>query len=213
MSCVIIFANGELPELKKARELIHSGDFLIAADGGVRHALSLGLTPDVVLGDLDSLPVDFIPAGVTKMIKFPADKNETDLELAIVHALSQNPEKIVIVAALGGRFDQTLANISLLSGHYLSGVDIRIDDGVEEIFFCREQARVYGRNGDLISLIPWGGAVAGIRTKNLKWPLVNETLYPEKTRGVSNEMTDSGADISIASGLLLVVHRRLSFNS
>jgi thiamine pyrophosphokinase len=213
MSCVIIFANGELPGPEKARELIHSGDFLIAADGGVRHALSLGFTPDVVLGDLDSLPAGFIPSGVTKMIKFPADKNETDLELAITHALGQNPEKIVIVAALGGRFDQTLANISLLSGHHLSGVDIRIDDGVEEIFFCREQARVHGRSGDLISLIPWGGLVAGIRTKNLKWPLVNETLYPEKTRGVSNEMIDSEAETSIASGLLLVVHRRLSFNS
>jgi thiamine pyrophosphokinase len=80
---------------------------------------------------------------------------------------------------------------------------------VEEIYFCRNRVQVHGRRGDLVSLIPWGGAVSGVRTTNLKWVLNKETLYPDKTRGISNEMTDTMASISIGSGLLLVVHRRV----
>jgi thiamine pyrophosphokinase len=139
---------------------------------------------------------------------FPRDKNETDLELAISHAIERKPEQILIVAALGGRLDQTLANIALLADPRLAGFDVRLDDGVEEIFLCRDQARVRGESGDLVSLIPWQGAVSNVQTQNLKWSLHRETLYPDKTRGVSNEMLGDSASVSIGSGLLLIVHRR-----
>jgi thiamine pyrophosphokinase len=121
-----------------------------------------------------------------------------------------NPEEVIIVAALGGRLDQTLANVALLSDVRLAAIDVRLDDGVEEIFFCRDQVEIHGGRGDVVSLIPWSGAVSGIQTKNLRWPLDNETLYPEKTRGISNEMTDSVTNIKISSGLLLIVHTRKS---
>ena len=88
--------------------------------------------------------------------------------------------------------------------------DICLDDGVEEVLFCRDQAEVHGRSGDIVSLIPWSGAVQGIQTQGLRWSLNHETLYPEKTRGVSNEMLGDSASISIGSGLLLVIHRRQS---
>ena len=78
---------------------------------------------------------------------------------------------------------------------------------MEEIFICRDQAEVHGRSGDIVSLIPWQGAVSEVETKNLKWALHKETLYPDKTRGISNEMTDETASVSIGSGLLLIVHR------
>lgn len=75
---------------------------------------------------------------------------------------------------------------------------------------CRDHVQVHGKSGDLVSLIPWQGAVSEVQTRNLKWMLRKETLYPDKTRGISNEMTDSIASISIGSGLLLIVHRRQS---
>jgi len=81
---------------------------------------------------------------------------------------------------------------------------------VEEIFFCRDQVQVHGGSGDIVSLIPWGSHVHGIQTQGLKWPLTNETLYLDKTRGVSNEMLSESASIKIETGLLLVVHRRQS---
>jgi len=85
-----------------------------------------------------------------------------------------------------------------------------MDDGVTKPSFAA--ARSKSREGAEMSfpLIPWQGAVAGVRTENLKWPLQNEILYPEKSRGVSNEMTGDIASIEIKSGLLLVVHRRNS---
>lgn len=209
MSRIIIFANGSLPTPEKARALIRPDDFILCADGGTRHAISLGLVPNVVIGDLDSVTEEerrnMKELGV-EMIQHPADKNETDLELAIDHALALKPDQILILAALGGRMDQTLANITLLSDPRLSTFDIRLADGLEEIFFCRDQAKVEGRSGDIVSLIPWQGDVTGVFTENLRWHLHHETLYPDKTRGISNEMTADVATISIKSGLLLITH-------
>jgi thiamine pyrophosphokinase len=88
-------------------------------------------------------------------------------------------------------------------------VDIRLDDGLEQVFFCRSQAEIRGHPGDIVSLIPWGAtAVQGVRTEGLRWALQAETLYPDKTRGISNEMLEASAHIRISAGLLLVIHRR-----
>lgn len=206
---IIIFANGNLPNPEKARTLLRPDDFILCADGGTHHALALGLTPNVVIGDLDSVKDEErikMKELDVETIQHPTDKNETDLELAINHALTLNPSQILILAALGGRMDQTLANIALLSDLRLSTFDVRLSDGVEEILFCRDQAQVEGRSGDIVSLIPWQGEVNGVFTENLRWHLHHETLYPEKTRGISNEMTADVAKVSIKSGLLLITH-------
>ncbi len=208
---ILIFANGELPNLEAARHLLQEDDFIICADGGTRHALALGLTPNIIIGDMDSVPAGFQPSMQTQILQFSPDKNETDLELAITHATALAPQQIMIVAALGGRLDQTLGNISLLASHPASLM--ALDDGVEEVFFCNEQVQIKGRSGDLVSLIPWGGDVTGVVTENLKWPLVDEFLFSNKTRGISNEMSDEEASVKIASGSLLVVHRRSDLNS
>lgn len=213
MQRILIFANGELPNIDKARSLLQDNDYFICADGGTRHARSLGITPDLIIGDLDSAEQEVVQKFKENGVKVEAyshDKNETDLELAINRALELTPKQIVIIAALGGRLDQTIANITLLSDIRLSTFNVRLDDGVEEVLLCREQAQIHGRSGDIVSLIPWQGAVTEIQTADLRWALNNETLYPDKTRGMSNEMTDDTAFVSIGSGLLLIVHRRLS---
>ncbi|MGE5463191.1 MAG: thiamine diphosphokinase, partial [Syntrophothermus sp.] len=181
MQRIVIFANGELPDLNQARLLLHEADMLICADGGTSHALALAIKPDLIIGDLDSADAQalhtFKDAGVD-IASYPRDKNETDLELAINRAIELAPQQIIIIAALGGRLDQTLANITLLSDPRLSNFDVRLDDGVEEVMLCREQVEVRGRIGDLVSLIPWQGAARGVRTSGLKWALHSETLYP-----------------------------------
>jgi thiamine pyrophosphokinase len=213
MQRIIIFANGELPDLDKARAILRKDDYILCADGGTRHALALGLTPNIVIGDMDSIQKgqwqELEKAGVSIEL-FPHDKNETDLELAIQRAIELEPNQIVIVAALGGRLDQTLANITLLTSLQLSTFNLRLDDGVEEILFCWDQVEVHGRSGDIVSLLPWGAPVHGVQTKRLKWILNGETLYPEKTRGISNEMVSDTASIEINSGSLLIIHRRKS---
>jgi thiamine pyrophosphokinase len=201
----VIFANGNLPDLKAARRLLRPGDVLLAADGGSLHLLALGLRPSVLIGDLDSLTAAdrrrLETAGV-RLLRHPRDKDEVDLELALRYAVAAGHRSILVVAALGGRLDQTLGNLSLLADPALEGLNLRVDDGVEEAFFVRSRGEVHGRAGEIVSLLPWGAPVAGVTTDGLRWPLRGETLLPHKTRGVSNEL------LGIQSGLLLVVHRR-----
>jgi thiamine pyrophosphokinase len=208
----IIFANGILPDLDSARRLVRPGDLILAADGGTRHALDLGLIPSAVIGDFDSITEEergkMKEAGA-QIIQHPRNKDETDLELALNHAIELGYREIIIVAALGGRLDQTLGNLALLTDPRLSTFDLRIDDGVESARFCRDRSEVKGRHGDLVSLIPWGGEVRGVCTEGLRWPLSDETLLPHKTRGISNEMLGETASVEIESGLLLIIHRRL----
>jgi thiamine pyrophosphokinase len=218
----IIFVNGHLPDLEAARRLIHPDDFLIAADGGTRHALALGLLPSIVIGDLDSVTADDrrrLEGSGVEIRQYPPDKNETDLELALRTAIEAGYRSILVVAALGGRLDQSLGNLALLTDPSLAEVDVRLDDGIEEAFFVRTQAkasprgasrRVEGRPGDTVSLIPWGSPAEGVTTEALRWPLRGETLYPDKTRGISNEMLSETAIVAIRSGLMLIVHRRSS---
>ncbi len=217
MKRAVIFANGQLPDIRAAQSLIRPDDFLIGADGGTIHIFNMGLVPNVVIGDMDSLEESTLRKLTSSNIEinlYPADKNETDLELALNYVITEGYRETLIVAGLGGRIDQTLSNLSLLTDAHLlpteGHLDARFDDGVEEIFFCRDEVQVRGRSGDIVSLIPWGSEVTGVATENLKWPLRNETLYPHKTRGISNEMLAGEASIKIKSGLLLIVHRRLS---
>lgn len=208
MARVIIFVNGRLPGLGQVRRLLRAGDTFIAADGGTRHALSLGIVPSLVIGDLDSLAendLHMLEAAGTETRRFPSDKNETDFELALEYAVSRRFDEILVIAALGDRLDQTLGNLSLLTSPALVGLDIRVDDGWERAWFVRNRTRVEGNPGDIISLIPWGEAVTGISTSGLRWPLLEETLHSHKTRGLSNVLLGKEAIISLKSGLLLIV--------
>ena len=208
---IIIFANGELPDIEKAHVLLRTEDYIICADGGTHHALALGLRPDLIVGDMDSIDKDEFKKLQQADIEIdlhPRDKDETDMELALHRALEEKPDSILVIGALGGRLDQTFGNLSLLSDPSLAALDVRVDDGVEEILFCRKQVEVRGRSGDIVSLIPWNDLVKGVVTEGLKWVLHSEILYPERTRGISNEMTGDIASIIISSGLLLVIHRR-----
>lgn len=211
MSRIVIFANGELAHPQLVRAVIRRDDEILCADGGTRHALALELKPAMVIGDLDSITEAErrrLEGEGVAFRKHPRDKDETDLELALRDALERAPSAILIIGALGERLDHTLGNIGLLADPALAGSDVRLDDGLEEVLMCRRQAEIRGNPGQLVSLIPWGGAARGIFTTGLKWRLRSETLYPAKTRGVSNEMLEHVAHISLSSGLLLIIHRR-----
>lgn len=217
MPRVVIFANGEIPNPEAARALLHEGDYLLAADGGANHLFRMDILPNIVVGDLDSIDEDVLSeltASEVEIVQYPENKDETDLELAIRTSIEIGATSILIVGALGGRLDQTLASLTLLSDPMLANYQICLDDGEQVAFFCREPAiqrehvEIQGRSGDTVSLIPWGGMVEGVTTKGLKWTLYGESLYPGKTRGISNVMVDDTASIEIRSGLLLVIHLR-----
>jgi len=207
----IIFANGEFPDSQGARDLLRPDDLIIAADGGTRHALAIGVTPHVVIGDLDSLSAGDlaqVEADGSRIIRFSPRKNETDLELALLHAASKGASEIIILAALGGRLDQTIANVLLLSLPELRGRNARIVEGAQSTFLIQGEATIEGQPGDTVSLIPLGGDVTGVTAEGLEWPLREETLRFGPARGVSNVLTAEQTRVRARRGMLLCVVTR-----
>ncbi len=213
MTRAIIFVNGMLPDVGAARQILEPDDFLIAADGGARHAIALGVIPNVIIGDLDSLSEAevrvFNDMGV-HILSFPVNKDESDLELALMHASRAGYSPVVIVAGLGNRLDQTLGNVALLADPDLQALNARLDDGLTEVFVITSQATVQGASGDIISLIPLGVPAEGVSTEGLTYPLNKETLLPYRTRGISNRMLADTAKIRVKRGVLCCIHQRKS---
>jgi len=208
---VIIFANGEVADLAAVRAMLRPTDFLVAADGGIRYLASLGLTPRVLLGDMDSLEASMeasLAARGVQVIRHPAEKDETDLELAVRWAVEQGFQTIRIVGALGGRPDHALANFFLLASPELSGRDVSLDDGAMEVFLVTGRAEIHGTAGDLVSLLPIHGEAEGVLTVGLAYPLRRETLLPYRTRGISNLMLGESAEVSLTAGMMLCIHIR-----
>ena len=207
----VIFANGDVPNIQNVLPLLADDDYIVSADGGLRYIRTLNLIPAMMIGDLDSVSAEglqFIKEHNVDTIKFPVDKDQTDLELAVQDLADKGFQHIIVVGALGGRLDQTLANIGLISLFAGRNITVELDDGCEHVFLIREKHVLFGKRGDIVSLIPICASAAGISTNGLKYPLVAEELLVYRTRGISNQMAEDTAEISITSGSLLCIHSR-----
>ena len=191
-------------------------DRVIAADYGAHHARAWGWPIHLLIGDLDSLPpgeLQAVRAAGVPTITAPAEKNETDLELAVAHALALGATELVICAALGGRADHMLANVLLLARRDLIGIEAVIADGAQTLRLLRggEVAclALAGAPDDLLTLLPLAGDAEGVSTAGLLYPLADETLFFAQARGVSNVFEAATARIGLRRGLLLVIHTRI----
>jgi thiamine pyrophosphokinase len=202
----VLVANGELTDHARLKEIWLRANLRIAADGGARNArLRLRLAPHVVIGDLDSLDDEtrqWLEDNSAEFIRHPPAKAKTDLELALELAQARGADDITILGAFGGRSDQFLANIFLLT----RTSSLRLADANSEIWIGDGDAIVEGKRGDIVSLIPLDAQVEGIVTEALEYPLRNETLERGSTRGISNVMLDERAAVHWSSGTLLIVH-------
>ena len=212
----LIVADGDVPALSALTRLMPDGrpDLVIAADGGALKAVQLGLTPDVVVGDADSLrasDADQMRAAGAEVIVHPTAKDESDTELCLREAVARGAGTLLVVGAFGGpRLEHTIANLLLLCLPALHGRDVRLADGTSVVRLLDGAASVTvdGDAGDFISLLPFSPTVEGVTTRDLEFPLDDEPLHQGPARGLSNVMTASSATISARSGRLLVVHTR-----
>lgn len=206
----VIVANGELPDHARLRAIWRAADARIAADGGAVNAQRLlALAPHSVVGDFDSIDEAaraWCVQAHAEFIQHPREKDETDLELAIDLAIARGATDLTLLGALGGRFDQTMANVLLLVKPAHKHIAARIAGANLDVWVAWAHAALDGKIGETVSLIPLTERVDGIVTAGLRYPLRNETLYLGSPRGVSNELVHEQARISFAKGLLLVVH-------
>ena len=177
----------------------------------VMQSLSLSIDPNLVVGDLDSVSEaerEWLNQSGVEIVLAPIEKDESDLELAIISVVNRGYSRILIVGALGNRLDHTLANIFLMALPVLQNCDVRLDDGHVEVSLIQKETQILGKIGDLVSLIPINGPVSGVATVGLYYPLIEETLHPFYSRGISNHLIGEKATVIVKSGWLLCIHTR-----
>ncbi len=216
MRRAVIFVNGEFMPPPVLEQIISPDAYIIAVDGGTRHAFRIGVVPHIIIGDLDSLSSDDLAraeAAHVALSRFPAQKDETDLELALQHARERGISDIFLLGASGGRLDHALANLFLLSHPAFRDLNIRVIAGNQTIFLIRDTAHITGNPGDLVSILPIGGDAVGVSNEGLEWPLHDATLPCGSPRGISNVLSGKQAVIHIRQGMLLctVTHQTPEF--
>lgn len=185
---------------------------IICCDGGARHFQNSAIKPEVIIGDMDSIDADQLAdytADKIKIIEHPPDKDFSDTELALDHALGLQPQEIVIWCALGGRIDHTLANIFLLCKAEDKGIKTSLVDEYCETFVLDKKITFINEKGKTVSLLALTPEVTGITLSGFLYPLENGTLKMGESRGISNVIHEARAVINAASGKLLIVKYRL----
>ncbi len=206
MKKITIFANGDFPSTDIS---ISPNEMILAADGGARHCLKIGVRPQVVIGDFDSLSneeIATLEAAEVQLIRYPVDKDETDLELTLDYSVTIGATEITLYGLLGGRWDMTFANILLLASPSYAHIFFRIINGntIAYLLHGGEILNLHARPGALVSAIPLISPARGITYQGLEWPMENATLPWGTPKGVSNKMISTKAQISLEEGLLLV---------
>jgi len=203
-----VVGNGRMRTPRAFREVLRRADLIICADGGVRLARAAGVVPHLVIGDLDSVDTPALAWARrrgARVIIHPREKDKTDTELAVEHAVAAGAGEIDLLGVLGGRVDHALANIALLIAVAEGGRRARILDGRAELFLADAQGAIPGEVGDLVSLIPLSDTVTGVATRGLLYPLTGGVLRITSTLGISNEITALPASVTVKDGRLLVV--------
>jgi thiamine pyrophosphokinase len=211
MRC-IIFANG-IYNHKKDIFSILSKSLIIAADAGLYHCEKIGIIPDVIIGDFDSISKDFLyyyKDKNVKIIEYPPEKDKTDLELAFLYAAQKKVNEIIVIGALGKRWDMTFANILIPFLPELKNISIRfIDDKTEiTVLFGNNKKKFSGKKGDIFSIIPISSEALGVTLSGFKYPLKNANIKIGATIGISNIFLEEKAEVSIKKGRLLCIHER-----
>ncbi len=212
----IVIANGNISNTalvrKRLKEDPGSGgdDIIISADGGVSNTLEMGLIPDVVIGDMDSIKQAVKEKMMensreTRFIAASPAKDESDTQLAVSYALGLGLKKVIIAGATGGRIDHTLANIMLLASPGLKNIDARILTDDSEIFVIEDSCTIKGKIGKLVSIFSLSPHTYFYKTEGLKYKLEDEKLFFSPVRGLSNVFTEKTARIDIKEGQLLII--------
>lgn len=183
------------------------GDFVIACDRGYAYCVRAGVKPDLFIGDFDSYTGTLAPG--VQLERLRPEKDDTDTGHAIRHALDNGYRTLVLVCALGGRLDHTLANLQNAANAAREGANVTIlDENTEITFLCAGSLRLTKRPGWTLSVLSLSDRCTGVCLRGVKYPLTDAVLENTFPLGVSNEFSAPEAEISLTSGLLMVVQSK-----
>ena len=198
----VIIGNGIIENYELLKKKLCSDDYVICADGGYNHAKRLGIKPSVVIGDMDSIGDNDYDG---EIINLPIRKDFTDSEVCVKYILLKHFEEVIMLGFTGKRQDHAITNLLLLKQFAEAGTNAYIVDEHNEIHYTSAENTLYGKKGDIVSIIPITGNLTGVTTSGLDYPLNDETLMFGESRGVSNVMTSNKCTISIKSGFGLII--------
>ena len=200
---ILIIAAGNSNNPQKLLEYADAADYIICADAGYEHAKSVGIVPDILVGDFDSLSEK--PAEFLRVIKLPVEKDETDTLYALRFAFSKGATKIVLYGGIGSRFDHSYANICLLHHAMIRDIPMVVTDGTTEVYLTDSQLTLKGKKGQTISIYAFSDICQGVSLRGFYYPLENVLLEKYNIIGTSNLITEDVAEISVSDGNLLIV--------
>ena len=211
MKIAVVLA-GVLEAGKRTKSVLDEADLVIAADGGAERLRDIGIAPDILIGDLDSLPdghVRELQARDAEILNFPERKDQTDAELALEEAVRRGASQITMLGALGGsRIDHEIANILLLTDKSYRDRDVRLLSEAAEAWAVGGGSQSFAAEiGDVVSLIPLSETADGVTTAGLEWELDGAALSLGRSRTMSNVAVDATVSVSVESGVLLVMHQ------
>lgn len=204
--CVIIGGGDCSTEILQNN--IASSDFVICADSGYDIAAMCNITPNLLIGDFDSISV--VPDDVEK-ITLPIEKDITDSVAAFNEGIRRGYKSFLLLGGTGGRFEHTISNISLMADASKNGITFEIVDE-KHIFRCVTNSSVIikGKPNQQISVFAYGDNAIGVTEKGFHYPLENYTLSPfNGALGTSNDITGEYGEISVKSGTLLIIETQM----
>lgn len=208
MSESVLVVGGGEPISPREMHALSRHSVVIAADSGIDRAYECDLTIDIAIGDFDSVTGQGLlraESAGAEICRFPGVKNETDLELALLHAMSLEPDRILVVAIGGGRFDHLLSSTLLLADDRLANIDVQALVGNHWLTVVRDSRALTGSVGSTVTLLPIGGPAIGVSTNGLEYPLNAETLPAGSPRGMSNLFSAPLAVVDVQSGVLFAL--------
>jgi thiamine pyrophosphokinase len=204
----LIVAGGEPPGKELLHGLALKADMIIAADKGAQYCLESGITPGLVVGDMDSLDqgsVDALSALGVAMQRVNADKDQTDTEIALDEAIQRGAKHVEILGAIGDRIDHTLANIHLLRKALQHRIEARITSETQQVFLVDSSETIIGSKGLTVSFLPLTEQVEGISLTGFLYEIEDASMQIGKTYGISNVVTSDQACVKVGKGILLAV--------
>ncbi|KNY28129.1 thiamine diphosphokinase [Pseudobacteroides cellulosolvens] len=204
----VIVCSGSVEDYDYHKKFFAGCSMVVSVDGGARHLRKLGIFPDIMIGDFDSVSKEdyqyFKDAGVID-IRYPSQKDMTDTELALEYVVDKGVDSIVLLGCLGTRFDHSLSNIFLLKKMSDKNINCIIANERNEIQLIKDHIILKNENNMKLTILSLTDSVEGVTSKGLLYPLDNDHIKLGSSRGVSNEFTGEIAEISVNKGLLLVI--------
>jgi len=204
----LIISSGDVANYKLLVKLLESHDFILCADGGIRHLMAVGAIPHLLIGDLDSVSkagMNYINKNNIKLLKYPVMKDETDTELALDYLIREGFDEITLVGVTGSRMDHTLSNIFLLKGLNDKGIKGKIVDENNIIYYSDDYIRVERKEGFYTSVVPISNKGAKVTLQGFLYPLENHLIKFGSTLGVSNQIVNEYGVVKIIEGECLII--------